>query len=492
MTSSGQTASQPVPTGVTSHVNMSLAGKQEKPTADLSSQKVDELHAIIEDPMSDENRNKRISIEESNKRVRKWLNSESSYFGPLDEDHTESKAARDSSEKRPVKILNAKTEVIDQGNVVFSAKAIPPLVSVGYSLPGSPSVSASVSSRDMRNPNVLQHSLPQGSRYQESSVPTHNNTSGKQFRDIYGQITPQIAGNKTAFHIEKLFSASSAGHPLTTKPTTATPDSQTALKDYLGFVGNAQKVLDNTNRQTEPSNSFDKEVSADVGMQMPRSLSGHLQALSKPGSLIQSAPASNIRLSAQGTPIEEHQTFSAIPPLRVTPTASQLSPRMSFAPVQHRMASVNRSITPTRESPASRGSSMSPQASSMKTDISSTKQTRQDSTKGSIASPRASPQNAPKDNNTHADYPIVRPGIAFQAPTQNTNKPILPKLPFTTDYLHSAPPMQRLHLQQQQHFAEIMRNRFMENQRLAAVDMFRPPHIGAVSSQFKQGEYTGH
>ena len=67
-----------------------------------------------EDPMSDANRNKRISLEESNQRVRNWLNSRTSYFGPVDEENKEGKsedqAAKAGKDASKHGATNVKTE----------------------------------------------------------------------------------------------------------------------------------------------------------------------------------------------------------------------------------------------------------------------------------------------------------------------------------------------------------------------------------------------
>ena len=63
---------------------------------DLKTQKLNALHAIIEDPTSDETK-KRITVEETNARVRCWLNSPASYFGPPEEDKSEDKRTQPDS-----------------------------------------------------------------------------------------------------------------------------------------------------------------------------------------------------------------------------------------------------------------------------------------------------------------------------------------------------------------------------------------------------------
>ena len=126
--------------------------------------------------MSEENRNKRITVEESNQRVRKWLNANTPYFGRPDNDtdsgSSETKRVDMKDGRLPqagsMKVLDVKTEIIDQSDV--SKHNVPVTVgTTGYPAPrhglvaslphGATFVPSFMHAGPRNNPGQLRHEL---------------------------------------------------------------------------------------------------------------------------------------------------------------------------------------------------------------------------------------------------------------------------------------------------------------------------------------------
>ena len=420
---------------------------------------MDELHAIIEDPLSEENRNKRISVEESNQRVRKWLNANTPYFGRPEGDtelnandtkHVNIKDGR-LSQTDSMKVLDVKTEVVDQGDGV--KPNVPPTVgAVGYPSPR----------------HGLVASLPHGATFVPGFI--HANP-----RHITGQVkhdyaAPPVAsstsvqntikhssGNKVSFHIENLFSASSPSlQP--TKSVAGINSLQMATVSRDSPVPVCQipshTVTNLMNKDQFSMSKTDKR---------------------KEAKLINAIATSVSQKDALRNPVLN----AGIPALRVSPSVSQFGSIGMLHTQKHGTSLPGKSRrTPAGESPSSYGSSMSPQAPSVRTNLSTSKTEQQ--------SPCASPQNLPKG--TEAYQKVVKQGSSVAYSMDLSRPPLSLPMPLS-NMLRPPDTANRFQLQQQQHFAETIRNRYVENQRLAAFNSFRPPHMGAASPPFKQGKH---
>ena len=166
-----------------------------------------------------------------------------------------------------------------------------------------------------------------------------------------------------------------------------------------------------------------------------------------------------------------------IPPLRVSPSVSQFgSIGMLHAAKQGTCLTSKSRKTPTGESPSSRDSSMSPQASSVRTNLSNSRDQQ---------SPSASPQSLPRSNESHQK--IIKLGPSVPPYSMDASRPPLSMSMPLSNLLRPSDATQRHHVQQQ-HLTETIRNRYAENQRMAALNSFRPPHMSAASSPFRQGK----
>ena len=413
-----------------------------------------EFNASAEDPLSEENRNKRISVEESNQRVRKWLNANTSYFGPPEDESGANDAKKDDSKdansvkKASMNVVNTKTEVIDQGDFISHSVPPPALVSVGLAVPAR-----------------LAASVPHGATF----VPGFINAGPKgghahQGYDGRGVATSSIGGkseskatngSKSSFHIENMFgptvvsSSAASGHQHTGNMLQTTQ-----CKDYLSFIG-------------QMPSSQQSAVSCPVGKEQPMKMKKRKKSETRTASI--SSPTGNQKDSRHSPML-----VARIPPLRVSPSVSQLG----GIGMVHGSISTSSRKTPTRESPASRGSSMSPQASSVKTTLSNSRTEQQ--------SPRASPQNVPKFGMGQAD--TLNSSISASEIASEVSRPPMSVPVPLSNVLRPGETMPRYNLQQQQHLADALRNRYIDNQRMAAYNSFRPPQMNTSSQLFRQGE----
>lgn len=406
--------------------------------------------------MSEENRNKRISVEESNIRVRKWLNANTSYFGRPDNDAesgtSQTKRVDIKDGRLPqtgsMKVLDVKTEIIDQSDA--STHNVP--VTVGG--PGYPAPR-----------HGLVASLPHGATFVPSFMHAGSrNNPGQLRQEFSGSAVTSSAMTQNAtkhsgeskgssFHIDNLFATSAANLPFT---KSIAGNITSVSKDYLSTVNQV------------PSPTVTSLLSKD--QQMSFNLSKNDRR--KEAKLINPTLAS-------GHQKESHKSTMptmGIPPLRVSPSVSQFaSMGMLHAAKQGTFLTAKSRKTPTRESPSSHGSSMSPQASSVRTNISRTDQ----------QSPSASPQSLSKSIETHQK--LIKQGPSVPPYSMDISRPPLSmSMPLST-LLHPSDAPQRHHIQHQ-HLAEAFRSRYAENQRMAALNSFRAPHMNAASSPFRQGK----
>ena len=456
------------------HVHPQNSGKSK--SEEVNSRKVDELHAIIEDPMSEENRNKRISVEESNQRVRKWLNANTSYFGPLEDDsehnsHEKEVGAKDGHLRKPetMKVLDMKTEVIDQGDV-NPHNAPPPLASVSHSMPRHGLV-ASVPHGATFVPGFM-HTAPRN----HLGHVRHDGTAAALASNGRSQ-NKHGSGSKGSFHIENLF-ATSSGNSQAPQQTGNVLQS-TLNKDYLSYISQ----LSHGNQQSESSAQNRDQLLALNASKTERKSEAKFIDMSSSSAHQKEArerPITATGISGVGIPPVGISSSvipaSAMPPLRVSPSVSQFG-SIGMLPQRTNMSTGSRK-TPTRESPASRGSSMSPQASSVRTNLS----------RAEHQSPSASPQNVPKNNIIQPE--AVKPGQNMTSFGMGMSRPAL-SIPMPmpmSNLLRPSEAAHGYHLQQQEHLAEAIRNHYVENQRLAALNSFRSPHMKASLPPFKHGK----
>ena len=437
--------------------NQDEKGKPDKPEVDISSKKIEELHAIIEDPLSEENRNKRISVEESNQRVRKWLNANTPFFGRQEDDielnETKHVNKKEHNLGDSAKILNVKTEIIEEGD--NSKRSVPRTVgTVNYSLPR----------------HGLVASLPHGATFVPGFMQTGSrNHSGQQAAHEIPTVAtiantqtlnPVVQSNvsKSSFHIENLVSTSSLD--------------LSATKNVN--VNSVQLASVTVGKHVSPNQIHSQNV---ITLQEKDQLSTSNLEKRNEARFINAIPTSLHQKETRKIPV----SATGISPLRISPSVSLFgSMGMLHTSKQGTSIATKSRRTPTHVSPSSHGSSMSPQASSVRTNLSSsrTEQPR---------SQNASPQNLPSSNEIYqkvskfgSNFPPY--GMEFSRPPLSMSMPL-------SNLLRPSDAARRLHPQQQpQHnLAEAIRSRYVENERLAALNAFRPPHMDATSSSFKQG-----
>ena len=434
-------------------LNQDEREKPDKSEVDINSKKIEELHAIIEDPLSEENRNKRISVEESNQRVRKWLNANTPFFGRQEDDielnETKHVNKKGHSLADSPKILNVKTEIIEEGD--SSKRSVPRSAgTVSYPLPR----------------HGLVASLPHGATFVPGFMQTGSrNPSGQQAAHEIPTVATltnnqnpvvQSSGSKGSFHIENLV-------------TTSSLDLSATKNVNVNSLQLASVAID---RHVSPNQIPSQNVNSVHQKDQPVPLSTSNADKRNEARFINAIPTSLHQKEARKNPVSA---------AGISPSASQFgSLGMLHTTKQGTSIGTKSRKTPTRVSPSSHGSSMSPQASSVRTNLSSsrTEQPR---------SQNASPQNLPSSNEIYqkvSKFGSIFPpyGIEFSRP------PLSMSMPFS-NLLRPSDAARRAHLQQQpQHnLAEAIRSRYMENERLAALNAFRPPHMDATPSSFKQG-----
>ena len=504
MTSSASNDNRQFP--ITSHFKDKAVENDEK-SANLRNKQAEELHAIIEDPTSDDLRNKRIGIEESNQRVRKWLNSETSYFGPLEEDQSDTRKDKNSSyrketnykkesalnnreilENEPVNEFVSGLEYVSTTNANVKIKpssfaSIPPLTSVSTMVTSHPPKLASISQGPKLATGIQQLLL------HASPVAGVSNEQNKKFVNglDMGSLTNQPS-HVMAYHIHNLFST--ANQRNMKHPTPSTSNAIHSQADHFS-KGKGIQHADSKIKQEQ----FMKGKSEQ-----------HLLHLSQSSFVPSESLINGYRespLTSNANPLKRRSPVSGIPPLRVSPSISQLgSPRLPRVPPQLRAGTPHTGKTPTRESPASQMSSLSPQASSIKTELPNPRISK------TVASYRQDLQRvAAQRVDTHGNHsslilpgsnivraeaiavakPVMaKPRLSFSHPSANqATQPI--SASFISNLLNPGGPTQPYQLQQQQQLTDTMKSRYMEHQRLAAANSYRP-HLNSSLSQSRRGK----
>lgn len=468
-------------------------------SASLRNKQAEELHAIIEDHTSDDLRNKRIGIEESNQRVRKWLNSETSYFGPLEEDQSDTRRDKNSSHrkeanhKKDAALKDRETLKKEPGNDFVSGEGfvsatnvntkirpasvanIPPLTSVSSVVTNNPPRLASISQRPELATGIQQLFL------HGSPVAGVGNEKNTKF--VNGLNMASVANQSShamAYHIHNLFSTANQGnmnHPAFSNSN--------AMNNQVDNVSKGQGIQH-----------------AALKMKQEQFMKGkyeqNLHHLSQSSFVPSESVMNGYRespLTLRANPLKKQSPVSGIPPLRVSPSISQLgSPRLSRVSPQLRASTPHNGRTPTRESPASQMSSLSPQASSMKTELSSPKTSKtvashhQDLQRVDMHARLANHSSliVPGNNIVKPEAMMAKPGLPSSHPSASkATQPI--SASFISNLLHPGGTTQPYQLQQQQQLAEAMKSRYMEHQRLAAANAYRP-HLNSSLSQLRQGK----
>ena len=496
MTSSTNNDNRQFP--ITTHLK-DKAVENDKKSANLRNKQAEELHAIIEDPASDDLRNKRIGIEESNQRVRKWLNSETSYFGPLEDDQSDTRRDKNSShrkeanhkkeaalkdrgilEKGPVNNFVSSLGFVSTTNANIKIKpasiaSIPPLTSVSTMVTSHPPKLASISQgRKLATgtQQLLLHASP---------VVRVSNEQNKKFVNglDMGSLTNQ-SSHAMAYHIHNLFSTANQRNMKHTTPSTSN-----AVHSQLDDVSKG-KGIQHAESKIKQEQFMKRKYEEQL---LHLSQSSFVPSESLINGYQESPFTSNANLLKKQSPV------SGIPPLRVSPSISQLgSPRLSRVSPQFHAGTPHNGKTPTRESPASQMSSLSPQASSMKTELSSPRTSktvasyRQDfhDTHGNHSSLILPGNDIVRPEVMAAKPGMAKPRLSFSHPSANqATQPI--SASFISNLLTAGGATQAYQLQQQQQLTDTMKNRYMEHQRLAAANSYGP-HMNSSLSQSRQGK----